>query len=112
MIAAPVKQRGHFAMAGALVQWAAAPTRLVYIVLAVAFVIGMAAIALGPETESRRSGAFASLAPRMRIAKDVRPQFLAQMPAWFATWAQLGLTLRQLASLARRPSCGAPVAGL
>ncbi|MCW2529128.1 MAG: transporter [Pseudonocardiales bacterium] len=87
-------------LAGALAQWVAAPTRLVYIILAVAFVIGMAAIAAGPETEARRPGALASLSPRIRIAKNVRPQFLAQMPAWFATWAQLGLTLALTTSLA------------
>jgi MFS family permease len=87
-------------LAGALVQWVAAPTRLVYIVLAVAFVAIIAAIALGPETESRRDGALASLKPRVRIAKNIRPQFLAQMPAWFAAWAQLGLTLSLITSLA------------
>jgi MFS family permease len=87
-------------IAGALVQWAAAPTRLVYIILAVAFVVGMVAVALTPETESRRPGALASLKPRVRIAKNVRPQFYSTLPAWFATWAQLGMTLSLTTSLA------------
>jgi MFS family permease len=87
-------------LAGTLVQWVAAPTRLVYIVLAVAFVLVMVAIAMGPEAEARRPGALASLKPRIRIAKNIRPQFLATMPAWFATWAQLGLTLSLTTSLA------------
>jgi MFS family permease len=87
-------------LAGALVQWAAEPTRLVYIVLAIVFVLVMVGIALGPEAESRRPGAVASLAPRVYINPKVRSRFYATLPAWFACWAQLGLTLSLTTSLA------------
>jgi MFS family permease len=87
-------------LAGALVQWAAEPTRLVYIVLAVVFALVMVGIALGPEAESRRPGAVASLAPRVYINPKVRSRFYATLPAWFACWAQLGLTLSLTTSLA------------
>jgi MFS family permease len=86
--------------AGALVQWAPAPTTLVYALLGGLFALVIGAILLGPEAEQRRPGALRSLKPRMRIAKRVRPQFIATMPAWFATWAQLGLTLSLTTSLA------------
>jgi len=87
-------------LAGALVQWAAEPTRLVYIVLAIVFALVMVGIALGPEAESRRPGALASLAPRVYINPKVRSRFYATLPAWFACWAQLGLTLSLTTSLA------------
>jgi MFS family permease len=86
-------------LAGALVQYAPAPTTLVYALLGGAFALIVLAIGFGPEVEGRRPGALKSLAPRVRIAKRVRPQFLATMPAWFVTWAQLGMTLSLTTSL-------------
>ena len=86
--------------AGGLVQFAPAPTVLVFVLLAGLFAVVMIAVAVGPETERRRGGALRSLAPRIRVPKRLRPEFIRTMPALFATWAQVGLTLSLTTTLA------------
>ena len=86
--------------AGGLVQFAPAPTVLVFVLLAGLFAVVMIAVAAGPETERSRSGAWRSLAPRIRVPKRLRPEFIRTVPALFATWAQVGLTLSLTTTLA------------
>lgn len=86
--------------AGGLVQFAPAPTVLVFVLLAGLFALVLMAVAIGPETERRRTGAVRSLTPRMRVPKRLRPEFIRTMPALFATWAQVGFTLSLTTTLA------------
>jgi MFS family permease len=87
-------------IAGAFAQWAPDPTVLVYVVVGVALIALVTLIAFAPETESPRPGALNSLVPRVRISRPVRGAFLRATPSLFAPWAQMGLTLSLLVSLA------------
>lgn len=86
--------------AGGLVQFAPAPTVLVFVLLGALFALVLLAVAVGPETERRRAGALRSLTPRMRVPRHLRPEFIRNVPALFATWAQVGLTLSLTTTLA------------
>jgi MFS family permease len=86
-------------IAGAFAEWAPDPTLSVYVVVAAALALLVALIGFAPESEPARSGALASLAPRVRIAAPVRGAFLRAAPALFAPWAQMGLTLSLLVSV-------------
>ncbi|WP_406433413.1 hypothetical protein [Streptomyces sp. NBC_01589] len=46
-----------------------------------------------PETAARRSGALASLRPRVSVPHRVRPHFVAIMPSLVALWALGGFSL-------------------
>jgi predicted MFS family arabinose efflux permease len=85
---------------GVLVQYAPAPTTLVFLVLIVVFAADVVAVALMPETVVRRTGALASLRPRAGVPRRIRPQFLIAAPALVATWALGGLYLSLGPSLA------------
>jgi MFS family permease len=85
---------------GLLLQYAPAPTTLVFAVLAGAFVLLAAAITVLPETAPRRPGAIASLRPRIAVPRAVRGRFLAATPTLVATWAMGGLYLSLGPSLA------------
>ncbi|MFD9124677.1 MFS transporter [Kitasatospora sp. NPDC059571] len=86
--------------AGALAEYAPSPTVLVFALLLVVFVALVAAIALVPETVTRRPGALASLRPRMSVPAEARSAFRAATPAMIATWATGGLFLSLGGSLA------------
>ncbi len=85
---------------GLLVQYAPAPTTLVYAVLGVGFVVLGATIALLPETAPLRPGALASLRPRVAVPRPVRGQFLTAIPILVASWAIGGLYMSLGPSLA------------
>jgi MFS family permease len=87
-------------IAGAFAEWAPDPTTFVYVVVAAALAVLVALIGFAPESEPARSGALASLVPRVRITASVRGRFLRATPALFAPWAQMGLTLSLLVSVA------------
>jgi MFS family permease len=78
---------------GLLVQYAPAPTRLVYVVLVVGMVFAALAVAMMPETSARRPGGLASLQPRLGVPARVRADFYALLPILIATWALGGLYL-------------------
>jgi MFS family permease len=78
---------------GLLVEFAPAPTRLVYVVLLGGFVVVAVVLALLPETAARRPGALASLRPRVRIPAGLRTDVLAIAPTLAASWALGGLYL-------------------
>ncbi|GAA4622099.1 MFS transporter [Actinoallomurus vinaceus] len=78
---------------GALVQYAPAPTTLVFALLTAAFLLLAAAVAFLPELVSPRPGALASLRPRVAIPAGARAPFLAALPCLIATWAMGGLYL-------------------
>jgi MFS family permease len=91
---------------GALVQFAPAPTHLVFALLLAGTVIGGVAAALMPETSARRPGAVASLAPVLGIPARLRADVFALVPIIVASWALGGLYL----SLG--PSVAATIFGL
>lgn len=78
---------------GLLVEYAPAPTRLVWIVLLAGFAVVAVVLAVLPETAPRRTGALASLRPRLRIPAGVRADVLAIVPVLAASWALGGLYL-------------------
>ena len=91
---------------GALVQFAPAPTHLVFALLLVAVVLGGVAVAFMPETSARRPGAVASLLPVLGIPARLRADVFALVPIIVASWALGGLYL----SLG--PSVAASIFGL
>jgi MFS family permease len=78
---------------GALVQFAPAPTRLVYALLLGGIVLAAGAVAALPETSARRPGGLASLTPRLGVPVRLRPAFYALTPIIVASWALGGLYL-------------------
>lgn len=91
---------------GLLVQYAPAPTRLVYVVFLAVMLAAAVLVALMPETSALRPGGRASLLPRLGVPARVRRDFYALVPILVATWALGGLYL----SLG--PSVAAGVFGL
>ncbi|HEY2272202.1 MAG TPA: MFS transporter [Jatrophihabitantaceae bacterium] len=87
-------------IAGVFAEWAPNPTLTVYLFVAAALAVLLALLVFAPESEAARDGALASLMPRMRIAPRIRGRFLRAAPALFAPWAQMGLTLSLLVSVA------------
>jgi MFS family permease len=85
---------------GVLVQYAPAPTTLVYAILVTAFVVLAGAVAILPESAPRRPGALASLRPRVAVPRPARGRFLVAVPGLVATWAIGGLYLSLGPSLA------------
>ena len=78
---------------GALVQFAPAPTQLVFAVLLVATLLASLVVALIPETSARRPGALASLRPQLSVPRHIRPDVFALVPIIVASWALGGLYL-------------------
>ncbi len=79
------------ALTGALMQWAPAPTRLVFGVLTVLFAALAASVAALPETVYRRPFSWAALRPEVSVPPRARRAFAAAAPALIATWALGGL---------------------
>jgi predicted MFS family arabinose efflux permease len=91
---------------GALVQFAPAPTRLVWVLLLAGMVVAALIVAVLPDAAERRPGALASLAPRLGVAPAIRPDVYALVPILLASWALGGLYL------ALGPSVAAGLFGL
>lgn len=77
--------------AGALVQCAPHPLRLVYLVMLAGFIALAAAMLRVPETVTARRRA--ELRPRVGVQPDARPMFWAALPCIVASWALGGLYL-------------------
>ncbi len=78
---------------GALVQFAPAPTHLVFALLLTGMVVAGAVVARLPETSARRPGAIASLVPVLGIPVRLRRDVYALVPIIVASWALGGLYL-------------------
>jgi MFS family permease len=85
---------------GLLVQFAPAPTTLVFVLLAGLFTVAAAGVLAMPEPVRRRRGALASLRPHVTVPRRIRSQFLVAVPALVAVWALGGLYLSLGPSLA------------
>jgi MFS family permease len=86
---------------GLLVQYAPAPTSLVFVVLLVAFLVLAVTVVTLPETVLRHRGALASLRPRVSVPAAERRRFWSVVPALVATWSLGGLYLSLGPSLAQ-----------
>lgn len=80
-------------LAGLLVQYAPHPTRLVFALLTVVFLLLAGLTAALPETVRRLPGALAALRPQVAVPVAARRAFAAAVPTMFATWALGGLML-------------------
>ena len=78
---------------GALVEFAPAPTHLVFAFLLLGAAVAIVVVALMPETSARRPGALASLTPVVGIPVHLRAQVYALVPIIVASWALGGLYL-------------------
>ncbi|MFB4304229.1 MFS transporter [Actinomadura sp. NTSP31] len=85
---------------GLLVQYAPAPTTLVYWLLAALCALAVAGILAMPETSARRPGALASLRPQVSVPRGARGTFLLVVPSLVATWGVVGLYMSLGPSLA------------
>ncbi|GAY07165.1 MFS transporter [Pseudonocardia sp. N23] len=104
---APVAGLGLGALgAGALVQYAPAPTHLVFVVFLVLLVVAVVAVAFMPETSARVPGALGSLRPVVGVPRRLRAEVIALVPILLASWSLGGLFF----SLG--PSVAAEVLGL
>lgn len=81
-------------LAGVLVQYAAAPFRLTYVVLLVGYLLLAVAVVVMPEPLRTAPGErpAISLRPRIGVPPEVRGAFLAVVPGLVATWSLGGLT--------------------
>ncbi|MFE4959411.1 MFS transporter [Streptomyces sp. NPDC056653] len=79
--------------AGLLVQYAPAPTMLVFVLLIAVFLLLAVAVFFLPEPVTPRPGAWASLRPRVAVPPQARKAFMAATPSLVATWAMGGLYL-------------------
>ncbi|HEX5333898.1 MAG TPA: MFS transporter [Cellulomonas sp.] len=78
---------------GALVQFAPAPTHLVFALLLGAMALAGIVVARMPETSARRPGGRASLTPRLGVPVGLRADVSAIVPIMVASWALGGLYL-------------------
>ena len=98
--AAPLTGLAAGALAsGLIVQYAPAPTTVVFAALAIAFALLTVVMVGLPETIERRPGALAALRPRLGVPRAARAQFVITAPILLATWAMGGLYLSLGASL-------------
>jgi MFS family permease len=84
----------------ALVQYAPAPTRLIWWALLAVFAAGIVAVLAMAEPGSRRPGVLTSLRPRVTVPRPARGTFAAAVPCLVAGWALGGLYLSLGPSLA------------
>jgi MFS family permease len=78
---------------GALIQYAPAPTHLIFALLLPGMGFAAVVVARMPETSARRPGGVASLAPRLGVPARLRPDVYALVPILVASWALAGLYL-------------------
>ncbi|HEX4327678.1 MAG TPA: MFS transporter [Burkholderiales bacterium] len=77
-------------LAGLFVHYLPAPTLLVYLVLAVVFLLQMVGVIFMTETVTRRPGAVASLKPQLNLPAAARKPMLLAAPMLVAAWAMAG----------------------
>jgi len=82
-----------------LIQFAPAPTALVYIIMLALLTLQAALLWLMPETTSRRAGVLASLKPEVAVPQQARRTLLALTPINIAVWALAGFYLSLVPSL-------------
>src|SRR5579863_9095524 len=94
-------------IASALVQYAPAPTQLIWWTLLAVFAVGIVAVLAMAEPAARRPGVLASLVPRVAVPRQARGTFAGAVPCMVAGWALGGLYLSLGPSLAAQAT-GSP----
>jgi len=89
--------------AGALAQYAVAPTRLVWWLLLGGFILGLLPVLAMPEPGTTRRGALSSLRPHVSVPRQARGAFAAAVPALVGIWAFVGFYNSLGPSLAALP---------
>ena len=84
----------------ALVQYAPAPTRLIWWALLAVFAVSIVTVLAMAEPGSRRPGVLASLRPRVAVPRQAGGTFAGAVPCFVAVWALGGLYLSVGPSLA------------
>jgi MFS family permease len=79
-------------LAGLAIQLTMAANSIIFIVLTIITVLGIAVVALSPESVSRTPGALRSLVPRVAIPPAARREFAAAAPVVAAIWMLAGLS--------------------
>jgi hypothetical protein len=79
-------------LAGLAIQLTTAANTIIFVVLDVVTVLGIAATALSPEIVPRASGALRSLVPRIAVPPATRVELLAATPVIAAVWMLAGLS--------------------
>ena len=87
--------------ASLLAQFAPAPTKVVFVLLLLVFMLQMAAVRFLPETVLRRPGAWRSLWPKIAIPQQARATLWQVLPVNTALWALGGFYLSLGPTLAR-----------
>jgi hypothetical protein len=87
--------------AGALVTFAPAPERLVFVVLLVLSVVEAAILWFMPETARTKPGALASLRPRVHVPRVARATFAAVTPVNIASWSLGGFYFSLMPAVVR-----------
>ncbi|HXC38188.1 MAG TPA: MFS transporter [Burkholderiales bacterium] len=77
-------------LGGVMAQYLPAPTHLVYLLLAVVFVVQGVAVMFMPETAGGRAGAWASLRPQFQFPPAVMKALVPAVPVLVAVWALAG----------------------
>ena len=72
--------------AGCALQWVAKPGLTVFAAYAVLLALGAAAALVLPDDSPKRSGALASLRPRISVPSPARREFLGAVPLFVAGW--------------------------
>ena len=88
-----------------LVQYAPAPTHLIWWALLAVFAAGIVAVLAMAEPGVRRPGALTSLRPRVAVPRPARGTFAVAVPCIVSGWALGGLYL-SLGTVAGRPGDG------
>ena len=78
-------------LAGVLIKYGPHPTRLVFGILTVAFLVLAVVTAVLPETVERKDGAVAALRPRVSVPSAARNRFIRAVPTMASTWMLGGL---------------------
>jgi MFS family permease len=90
-VSAPIGTASGALGAGLFIQFLPDPTHLVFLTLAVVFVLQAVGVALMAESSSSRPGALASLRIRFALPPAVRRPMLLAAPALVAVWSLAGL---------------------
>jgi len=100
-IAPPLGSSAGGLLAGLFVHYLPAPTLLVYIVLAMVFLLQTLGVIFMPETVSRRTGAVASLKPQFGLPMAAQAPMLVAAPVLIGAWALAGFYASLIPALTR-----------
>jgi MFS family permease len=78
---------------GVLIQYAPLPTRLIFVILMVLFLVLVLTTVVLPETVTRVPGGLAAMRPEIAVPRRARRAFAGALPTMVSTWALGGLIL-------------------